>query len=225
MEIEVILLHKDFSNISFVYSPCDLSYIDEVIKKFNEKANEIINFFHLENFTKPILIKFWDTIDDFEKNMPCSGDHVIGGTMCTKEKYLIYVLTYQEMVKRKGHAHKQIEDIPKLLLHEFVHVCHMEKLGHTPNVMWLREGLAVTLSNQYEGRKPKLDCSVEDIIQGKTFYDHYHTICDYILKAYGEEYLYTLALHEDIAHAQTKQLFEEAYNWVLEKQNQSSLTK
>lgn len=210
-------LKKDLGFFIMEYNLCDEKYIENTISLFLREMKMIMNFWSLQSFQKKISIKIWDTIVDFEKNVKCKNQNTIACTLCTKEIYMIHTLSYKEIIQIDSYRDKKIEDFPLLLLHEFVHICHIEKIGHIPNLLWLREGLAITLSNQYKEKVLSLNCSVEDLLNGKNSYTHYYTLCLYILENYGKEYLLSLALNEEEAREETSKLLEEAKEWLIQK--------
>ena len=49
-------MKKELTDITIHYHECDLTYIDKIIRKLDEKGNEIIQFFNLEHLENHLNI-------------------------------------------------------------------------------------------------------------------------------------------------------------------------
>src|SRR5574344_2992911 len=116
---------KKLDNYTIEYNECDLDYINDIISNFD--MNKILLFFKIEKLSKPLYIKLYDNIEDYSKarNYEINPSSV-GNAHLNGERYEILLLSFKEILKRKGHENRKIDYIWKLLMHEFTHVCHIE---------------------------------------------------------------------------------------------------
>lgn len=206
-------MKKELTDITIHYHECDLTYIDEIIRKLDEKGNEIIQFFNLEHLENHLNIYLWNDIKQFEENVHPQHSYTIGKT--NFKNHRIDILSYQEILKREGHDYDSIDSIPYLILHEFVHICHLQYAGLEYGC-WVSEALATTISGQYDQEPLNMNCNLEHLLNG-TWYICYATIGKYILEQYGREYFLKLAKDQLFAIQETEHLYEETKSWVMEK--------
>lgn len=95
-------------------------------------------------------------------------DWEVDRAITTKNDSQIHILSYKERIKRKGHDKDTIEDLIKVLPHEFVHTCHLQFKNYKPTLTWINEALATILSNQYDNEKPVLDCTLDELLNRKS---------------------------------------------------------
>ena len=174
------------------YNECDKEYIEDFIKYFEQEKNNIFKFFNINKLNKKLIIKLYDTVDRYSE-------------------YRKHMLSYKPLITRKGHTNKQLDDFYKLLVHEFVHVCHEDKGKIRNSLMWIREGIAILLSKQkYELKE--LDCSLEDLLNNnQVSYTNYYTLMNYVLKTYGNEYVKKLVVDSDFGKEETEKIYN-GYN-------------
>lgn len=200
---------KKLNNYIIEYNECDLGYIDDIINNFD--MNKILSFFKIEKLSKPLYIKLFDNIENYAKvrNYEISPSSV-GNTHLNGERYEILILSFKEIVKRKGHENHKLDYIWKLLMHEFTHVCHMETGNLYNSLIWVREGIAICLSNQYDEEYRFNCCSSEDLINDKMcYYINYYTMMDYALNTYGNDYVYKLTQDKKFSIKETSKLYIE----------------
>lgn len=207
---------KETDNFIIEYTNCDTEYIDIVIDKLNKKAKDIMSFFKIDKLPYKVIVKIWSNLDDFIVNAPFKlADWCVG---YAKGAFEISLLSYDEIIKRKSRASDTINEIPYLVLHEFVHICHNMK-NNTGEcfdcVQWVGEGIACLLSGQYESKKYRLVSSLDDIKNEKSNnYLEFFTMTKYVFETYGAEYLLTLALNKELSLKETPHLYEETKQFV-----------
>lgn len=200
---------KKLDSYTIEYNECDLSYIDDIIDNFN--MNKILSFFKIKKLSKPLYIKIFDNIEDYSKtrNNEISPSSV-GNTHLDGEKYEILILSFKEIIKRKGHDNHNIDYIWKLIMHEFTHVCHMETNNLYNSLTWVKEGIAICLSNQYNEEYRFNCCTEYDLINNKMcYYINYYTMMDYALNTYGIDYAYKLTQDKEFSIKETSKLYKE----------------
>lgn len=191
------------------YTDNDLEYIDYISNEIENKSKEIVDFFEINDFDKKVKIVLFDSVDKFRnfyketfKREP--KDYVCGFSKGDS----VYTLSLNEYKKCLSHEESTIEDLIKLILHEFTHSVHSKRNSNMP-CMWLNEGAATYLSNQYEDKK-EIRCSLDDFINKKCFYSDYKLMFEYVLNTYGKEYILKLIDDKELLDKDSKRLFEEA---------------
>ena len=148
---------KEFKNFTIEYSDDDLTYIDELLQRFLYSQDKIMNFFNLKNLDKKVQIKIWNNVTEYEKYINSEmkrifnventmEDWEVGRAITTKTESQIHILSYQERIKRKGHQYDKIDDLIKVVQHEFVHTCHEQFKNYKNTLTWFNEALATILS-------------------------------------------------------------------------------
>ena len=70
--------------------------------------------------------------------------------------------------------------------------------------------MACFLANQYSN--DTINCSFEDLIEGKTNYSNYKLLFEYTYNKYGMDYIEELIKDKEYAYGETKKLFDEVVN-------------
>lgn len=211
---------KSFENFEIEYNDCDLEYIDSVILSMLERSKEVMDFFHLDKLDNKVQIKFWDNILDYRnyvyktllKEDGIIKDWEIGRSANTKDESFIIMLSFKERLKAKTHENDTVKDMEDLIIHEFVHTCHTQFKDYKQSLNWYKEALATTLTKQYSDQL-KFECSLEDLLNGKTNYITYRTIGEYIFKHYDHDYILKLAKEPDFLIVETERLYNETKDW------------
>ena len=96
-------------------------------------------------------------------------------------------------------------------LGEFIHICHEDIGTYKDTFIWLREGIAIILSKQYDGLNYKIDnCTLDILLNNKrTWYINYYSLVKYAIDKYGFEYLKKLITKPSIQEKATIKLFNE----------------
>lgn len=205
---------KELENIIIEYTDKDKNYIDELCKSINEMSNEILYFFKLKKLHQKAYVYLYASLEEFHQKYIDFGylhnrkevpNYVCGFS----RKGCIHTLTLSEYRKTLSHESADIEMLKKLILHEFVHNCEYE-INQNNSYMWLREGLATTISHQYDNEELVLDMTLEQAQYGGTSYKNYRTMFLYVLETYGHEYILELINDLEKLKNDTPKLYEEA---------------
>lgn len=219
---------KEFKNFTIEYTEDDLTYIDDLLQNFLYSQEKIMNFYNLEKLDKKVQIKIWNDITKYEKYIKSEmkriynveitmNDWEVGRAITTKTDSQIHILSYKERIKRKGHNKDKIEALIKVVAHEFAHTCHEQFKNYQPTLIWINEALATVHANQYDDEKPVLDCTLDELLNGKVNYVRYRTLGTYLFENYDKKYILELAKNNELLKAQTPIIFEEAKQWIKQK--------
>lgn len=192
------------------YNECDKEYINELIKYFEIEKIQIFKFFETKNLSKKLNINLYDELNKYvEYRDNKLNETSVGNIDVDDNNYYIYMLSYKELIKRKGHDKKDINDFFKLLIHEFVHICHEDNGTLHKSLRWIREGAAIFLSNQkYE--EGLVDCKLENLIsEGSNYYVNYYTLIKYSYEKYGKNYLKKLMFDSEFGKEQTALIYND----------------
>ena len=219
-------MKQEFDMFEIEYTESDLEYIDDLIKYFKNNYKNIMNFFHLKEFSKKVKIKFWDSKEEYrdyfnklykEKGYNNTVPEWEVARSFPEECPKIFLMSYKERVKCRGHSKDTLDDLFKVIVHEFVHTCQFEYNHHTESLTWFLEALATNLSCQYEEHPLTLNVDLERIINGQVSYINYRTMGKYLLDNYPKEYILELAKNKELLLKDTKKIYEETLEYI--KQN------
>ena len=210
---------KELKYMLIEHTEKDLEFLENYETMLDSISEEIVSFFKLEDFGDKAKVKIFSTLEEFrsfclegqwglDKN-GCVPDWLCGVT----RNGMFITLTYEEYIKTKSHGNKSVEDYAYLLLHEFVHICHIKKkktskLGYK----WFTEGLATTLSHQYTSKKPSFRATLEQIKFG-TDYMSFCAMFQYVMNTYGVDYIYLLLENDELLIQETPRLFLETKDY------------
>lgn len=225
-------MKKEFKNFIIEYSKDDITYIDELLQYFLYSQDKIMNFYNLKNLDKKVQIKIWNDITEYEKYIKSEmkriynvditmRDWEVGRAITTKTDSQIHILSYKERIKRKGHNKDKIEALIKVVPHEFAHTCHEQFKNYQPTLTWINEALATVLANQYDDEEPILDCTLDELLNGKVNYVRYNTLGKYLFENYDKKYILELAKNNELLKQKTPIIFEETKEWI--KQNETDI--
>ena len=208
---------KTFNDIEILYTESDLEYIEDVYNYFKDKYQEIMDFFSLEKLDKKLTIKFWNNKEEFRSFLfDLTGyeepDWVVGKSISTREMFRVDILSLEERRKCSGHNNDSITHIKKVIVHEFVHTCHTIYKDYKISPMWFNEFLATYLAKQYDPDKLVLDFSLDDIMNGKAYYNNYFSMGVYLIKTKGVDYVLDLA--KNPYKIDTKTIYEETLDYI-----------
>lgn len=194
------------------YNECDKEYISDLISYFDDRKTDIFKFFGIEKLSKKLIISLYDSIDKYAEyrnyNLSLAS---VGNMDVLDDNYYLNILSYKEFIKRKGHEKNNLDYMFKTLLHEFVHICHEEIDSCRNSLIWIREGVAIFLSNQYEELNYKVDsCSIDDLLNDKrVWYINYYSLVKYAFDKYGIDYVKKLVFDYDFCKCETSKLYNE----------------
>lgn len=197
------------------YSNNDLEYIDYICNELDKKSQEIVDFFDIKDFGKKVSVTLFDSLELFRSECAKVNRTLVSNVpewVCGMKipNGDIYTLCLEEYRKTKGHENKCIEDLVYLILHEFTHACHGKvKKDNQRGYAWLVEGLATTISHQYDNSLLVFNASLDEMIKGTKDYKNYHTMFKYVLDTYGRNYVLELIKNYDLLVKDTPRLYEE----------------
>lgn len=194
------------------YNECDKEYIKEFVKYFEQEKRNIYNFFGIDKLKKKLIINLYSKIDKYAEYRKYKlSETSVGNMDYNDDNYYIHMLSYKELIKRKGYNNKTLEDFYKLLIHEFVHVCHEDRGNIKDSLVWIREGIAIILSNQnYE---LELNCTLEDLLNNnQVSYTNYYTLMNYVLNHYDKNYSAMIVIDSLFGKGETSNIYIEYMN-------------
>ena len=200
------------NNYIIKYNECDKDYIDDLINYIDKEYSKILEFFGIDKLKKKLIISIYDDINKYkEYRFNNISDTSVGNMDVSDNNYYINVLSYKEYIKRKGHEEKSIDDYFKLIIHEFIHVVNDEYGTLHKSLIWIREGLAIYLSHQYDGVKKRLNkCTLKALLDDdRIYYINYYVLIDYAFNKYGEDYIKKIISNPDIQIEETKKMFND----------------
>ena len=200
------------NDFDIIYNECDIDYIDNLIEYFKDKKQMILKFFEINELRKKLIIKLYGDISEYSSYRNNNLlDTSVGNMDFDDNCYYINILSYKEFIKRKGHKNDSLDYYFKTIMHEFVHICHEEIGTYKKTLIWLREGIAIVLSKQYDGLNYKIDnCTLDILISDKrTWYINYYSLVDYTIKKYGLDYIMNLILNPNIQKEETIKIYNE----------------
>ena len=125
-----------------------LEYIPEMINYLETKMRDIMNFFGLYSFDSKIKIIIYDDLESYKKHIEQFFEY--HDYMCADTNDgNINLLSLDAAHKTKEHADMTLDELNKIVLHEFVHICQQAKeIEHLrDDIIWFWEGLATNLGN------------------------------------------------------------------------------
>ena len=195
------------------YNDCDKEYIDDLIKYFETEKEKIFEFFDIKKLKKKLIVNLYDTIEKYaEYRKYHLSETSVGNFDADNNNYYIHMLSYKELLKRKGYNEKKLIDFYKLLVHEFVHVCHDNIAPIMSSLIWIREGIAILLSHQYDNFEIKLvDCKLEQLLNNdnKVYYNNYYSLIKSALINNGIDYVKKLVLDSEFGKEETSKIYNE----------------
>lgn len=203
-----------YENSGYViyYNECDKGYINDLIFNFENNKDKIFKFFGIKGLSKKLIINLYDSIDMYTEYRNYNLSQSSVGNMDVDDNYYyLNILSYREFIKRSGHEHDDLDYMFRTLLHEFVHICHEEIDNCRNSLIWIREGIAIFLSNQYDKMGYKIDnCIVADLLNDKrVWYINYYSLVKYAHDKYGIDYVKKLVFDCDFCKEETSKLYDE----------------
>lgn len=182
--------------IKLLYNECDKLYLKEIVQYFNNNYNKIMKVFNLKDLDKNLLIKLWDDNQSFSKNMgqllELKSEDIpiwaVGFSINEKLDNIsqIHYLSLKEIRKIAYHKENTQIDLKKGIIHEFVHICHSQFCNYNyPKQLWITEGIATYLSNQYPNAKP--NTTIKEMLSNEySEYQNYRYIFNIIFNIFSK---------------------------------------
>jgi hypothetical protein len=196
---------------------CDknVEYFNEVVDSINIKEKEILSFFNLNELTPRISIIFmnYESFKTYIVNKYGSVKPYIRAD-ADHETKTIRVLDIDDQIKYTTHKDANISDLIKLIIHEFVHMCHDQICSDYNQTIWFYEGLATNLSNQNYSLINLNNCDFDKLKNNfgevKNNYCYAYTIVNFILNNFKKEEIVRLYSDADYLRKRSNDIFLEA---------------
>lgn len=221
-------MEKESKYALFKYEEVDSSFIDELIEFFDSKVQDIYAFFEIKKINTKAIINIVPTKEEFDRlfkdeygfNAPRYSRGI-----CKKDGSINYLsikdydnTTHAFNEEDYDEAYK---DFKKTLIHEYVHYVNQlfnKENDCGPTAIYLREGIAIYLSNQKENKVITSDFTLEDILtnnSNKKIYDAYYCLVKYLVENYDKEFVLDLFM----SNRKAKEfLVEELFDKVIKRQ-------
>ena len=195
----------------------NLEYIPETVNYLETKMNDIMSFFELYSFNSKIKIVVYNDLELYKKHIEHFFEY--HDYMCADTNDgNINLLSLDAAHQTKEHANMTLDDLKKIILHEFVHICQQEKeVEHiVDDVIWFWEGLATNLGNPDNYEVIQINVSNEDINQFNCSADNYpiaFTIGKYMLETYLHEEILEYVKYPSKLINVSEQILNKAREW------------
>ena len=209
-------------NIIINYTEEEIGYINEFFENIIKESKTILEFFNLEKLEYPVIITFWDDLNKYREyrnkqleqyNKKVQDWEVGCAQSYPQEPHYIHILSLKERIKCQGHQNDKLEDIFKVGVHEYVHICHCEYKKYKGTTTYINEGLATYLSNQFNEKQDlTFNCTKEQLLQGATNYSNYYLLMKYIIDNKSKEYILELIKSKEMQEQELDTLYEEFVN-------------
>lgn len=215
-------MNKNLEYINIEYNEKDNDYIDLLVHGIDCISKEIIEFFGIENFGSKVEAKLYGDINllknllvkiGYYENIDSVPKWACGCAYKEGNIDFIAALSFEEHVKVKTHENDTLDDLKSIILHEFVHACHY-KFTNEKTYTWLQEGLAVTLSHQYDDADMIFNITLEEAMNGGHDYRNYHTMFSYVRDTYGRDYILSLLNNFELLKQETPRLYDEVLDYI-----------
>lgn len=216
-----------FNIFEINYQDMDNDYANLLIQKLKDNYKKIMNYFNLNNIKREVIITIWNDKDNYrnyfnEKYNYIVPEWEIARSINSKKETTINIISYRESLNCKGHNNDSLENNLKVIIHEFVHICHFEYNSHNKQPIWLAEALATNLSNQYNNIELKITAELKDIIEGTANYKDYYLMGKYLIDNYPKEYILELSKNSNLLEKETPNIYNETKKYFNKKE---SITK
>ena len=175
-----------------------------------------MDFFDINKLDHIVTIKIWNNLekyrDYFSKMNKIIPDWEVARATINKNEYCIDLMSLKERIKCKGHENDNLENLLKVIIHEFVHMCHITFNDYNATMIWFGEGLATNLSNQF--KKMEINCPLDDVIQGKAKYINYYSMVKYLLDSFGKDYILMLSKNKKLLENITNDIYYKTIDYI-----------
>ena len=116
------------------------------------------------------------------------------------------------------HTNANLDEILKMIMHEFVHACNDEVKKWVRKTIWFHEGLATNLAHQDYEITDLETCDFEKLEwnfngYGSGSYSYAYTIVNYLLNNYSHEEVMYFVKEPDYLIENSKTIFNQAKEW------------
>lgn len=209
-------MKKRFCIFEIEYTESDSEYIDFLISEIQDKYLGIMDFFDISKLNHIVTIKIWNNLekyrDYFSKMNKSIPNWEVARATINKNEARIDLMCLKERMKCEGHQNDKLDNLLKVIVHEFVHICHMTFNDYNATMIWFGEGLATNLSNQF--KKMEINCSLDDIIYGNAKYINYYSMVKYLLDNYSKEYILMLSKNKKLLENITNDIYYKTIDYI-----------
>lgn len=209
-------MKKRFCIFEIEYTESDSEYIDFLISEIQDKYLGIMDFFDISKLNHIVTIKIWNNLekyrDYFSKMNKSIPNWEVARATINKNEARIDLMCLKERMKCEGHQNDKLDNLLKVIVHEFVHICHMTFNDYNATMIWLGEGLATNLSNQF--KKMEINCPLDDVIQGKAKYINYYSMVKYLLDSFGKDYVLKLSKDKYLLERATNDIYYKTIDYI-----------
>lgn len=213
-------MYKELDNV-IVESNINIDYFDEIINYIKSNEKEILNFFSLSGLKEKYQVKILDykSFKDFElAKYACVKDYVRGDTDADTRTIRIMDLNDQRKFTTHTDTDANLDEILKMIMHEFVHACNDEVKMWVRKTIWFHEGLATNLAHQDYEITDLETCDFEKLEwnfngYGSGSYSYAYTIVNYLLNNYSHEEVIYFVKEPDYLIENSKTIFNQAKEW------------
>ena len=164
-----------------------LDYLDDLEKKLLEESSRILNFFELKGLKKQKKIKIWTDREKYQKYLEQYVPKYYEWMCADTHDGNINILSIEECKKTKAHEDMTLEEVLRIITHEFVHSCQQEINSDAEYVEWFWEALATNLANPFD-YVVSMQCEDDDLIYHLNDVPYSYQICFTIGKFMLENY-------------------------------------
>lgn len=156
----------------------NLNNQQKIFDALNDNLARIMSFFEVEKLSKAISVCIHSDLEEWKNFITNRGtpyqDYVVG---CAWEGK-IDVLAFEEYQKTQMHKDDSFDDFLKVVIHEFVHICHQEIQPDFSKVTWfIGEGLATYLADQRYNEEEEIDFPKETLFDFRQFMNLHSPYC------------------------------------------------
>lgn len=168
-----------------------VKYIPDMINYLESKMDDIMYFFELYSFNSKIKIVIYNELELYKKHIEQFFEYY--DYMCADTNDgNINLLSLEAAHQTKTHSTMTLDELKKVVLHEFVHICQQEKeIEHIDDdVAWFWEGLATNIGNPDNYEVINISATNEDINNFNCSANNYpisFTVVKYMVEKYSHE--------------------------------------
>lgn len=198
-------------------------YIEEVCDYLDDKIDSILSFFELTNLKEKRKIVIWNNLDEYKKHI--EQFYPYQDYMCADTNDgNINLLSLEAAHKTKEHSTMTIDELKKIISHEFVHICQQDsEIEHIDSdIVWFWEALATNLGNPEDFHKIEITVGDDEIQEFNSLVNNYpiaYTIGSYMLENYSHEQILEYVRYPKKLQLDSRKILEEAKNNSLKHQH------
>lgn len=132
--------------IQYTEESADL--IEPLTQYLDENKARIFQFLEMDGLKRPAEIKIFPTLESWKKDYAINGENYEEWMVGNAGNGTIKMLNFHEYSKLASHKNDSFEDYKKIILHEFIHLCHQQEDKSTSGSICFTEGLAHYLAKQ-----------------------------------------------------------------------------